>query len=111
MEIYNLKSSGKFCYFDEDENMVDITDKCPLELYQNICYMLGSSDVFEVDTSIPVEDIYDIIVERTYSQPENGPRLNLSDKTKSSLKISFNKFFISHVSKVMNVKFDRVCYL
>lgn len=88
-----------FCEIHEDGNMVDITDKCPIELCQNMNTILNGELV--IDDSFkdePVEDIYNYIVEKTYETPTWTQEVNFKDKPKEKLLIAFNKFFFNYIT-------------
>lgn len=94
------KSFDKFCYIDENNNMIDITDKCPVKLCRDFKKIL--KDEITLNESIvntPVEDIYHYIVEKTYLNPSWIEEVKLKKQTKKKLIIAFNKFFFDKLNE------------
>jgi hypothetical protein len=94
------KSFDKFCYIDEKNNMVDITNKCPIELCKNFKKII--KDDLVLDESIinnPIEDIYHHIIEKTYLTPSWIEEVNLNKHSKKKLIIAFNKFFFNKINE------------
>lgn len=98
--IITNKSFGRFCYVDQNNNMIDITNKCPVELCINFKKILN--DELVLDESIiktPIEDIYHYIVEKTYLTPSWIEEVNFNSQSKKKLIIAFNKFFFDKLNE------------
>ena len=96
-EIIISPSFKTFCYFDEKNNMIDITNKIPfrlIELIKKMRYIFGDDLVIDKSISGDIEDIYEYIIEKDYERPEYiFEELNFKDNAKQKLLIAFNKFF------------------
>ena len=96
-EIIISPSFKTFCYFDEKNNMIDITNKIPfrlIELIKKMRYIFGDDLVIDKSISGDIEDIYEYIIEKAYERPEHiFEELNFKDNAKQKLLIAFNKFF------------------
>ena len=96
-EIIISPSFKTFCYFDEKNNMIDITNKIPfrlIELIKKMRYIFGDDLVIDKSISGDIEDIYEYIIEKAYERPEYiFEKLNFKDNAKQKLLIAFNKFF------------------
>ena len=97
-EIVISPSLKTFCYFDEKNNMIDITNKIPfklLELVKKMKYIFGDDVV--LDKSLitdDIEDIYHYIIEKAYQRSDYiFEELNFKDQAKQKLLVAFNKFF------------------
>ena len=72
-EIIISPSFKTFCYFDEKNNMIDITNKIPfrlIELIKKMRYIFGDDLVIDKSISGDIEDIYEYIIEKAYERPE-----------------------------------------
>jgi len=101
-EIIVNPSIDKFCYIDDKDNMVDITDKVSkrlIELYKKFQIILGDDLVLDKSlTSEPIEDIYEYIVEKAYQTKEYVfEPTTFKEKPKKKLLIAFNKFFYNNI--------------
>ena len=97
-EITANKSFTLFSHIDENNNMVDITNKCPVEFCQNMNTILNGDLI--IDESIKdksVEDVYHYIVEKTYHTPTWTQEVKFKNKSKEKLIIAFNKFFFNYI--------------
>ena len=96
-EIIISPSFKTFCYFDEKNNMIDITNKIPfrlIELIKKMRYIFGDDLVIDKSISGDIEDIYEYIIEKAYERPYYiFEELNFKDNAKQKLLIAFNKFF------------------
>ena len=97
-EIVISPSFDTFCYFDNKNNMIDITNKIPfklIELIKKMRYIFGDDVV--LDKSLiadDIEDIYHYIIEKAYKRPDYiFEELNFKDQAKQKLLVAFNKFF------------------
>ena len=97
-EIVISPSLETFCYFDEKNNMIDITNKIPfklIELIKKMKYIFGNDIV--LDKSLiadDIEDIYHYIIEKAYERSDYiFEELNFKDHAKQKLLVAFNKFF------------------
>lgn len=97
-EIIISPSFKTFCYFDNNNNMIDITDKIPfrlLQLIKKMRYIFGDNVV--LDKSLiadDIEDIYHYIIEKAYERPDYiFEELNFKDQAKQKLLVALNKFF------------------
>ena len=73
-EIVISPSLKTFCYFDEKNNMIDITSKIPfrlLKLVKKMKYIFGDDLVLDKSIIEDVEDIYHYIIEKAYERPTN----------------------------------------
>ena len=97
--IEHNKSYSKFWKVDDNGNMIDITDKCPIQLCQVMYKVLGDNMFDESLIDKDVEDIYHHLIEKTYQMPEwVDMSVMLNDKPKDKLKIAFNKFFFDMIN-------------
>lgn len=93
-------SFDRFCYIDENNNMIDITNKCPVELSKNFKKILNDDLVLnESIIETPIEDIYHNIVEKTYLTPSWIEEVNFNNQSKKKLIIAFNKFFFDKLNE------------
>ena len=97
-EIVISPSFDTFCYFDNKNNMIDITNKIPfklIELIKKMRYIFGDDIV--LDKSLitdDIEDIYHYIIEKAYKRSDYiFEELNFKDQAKQKLLVAFNKFF------------------
>ena len=97
-EIVISPSFDTFCYFDNKNNMIDITNKIPfklIELIKKMRYIFGDDIV--LDKSLiadDIEDIYHYIIEKAYERSDYiFEELNFKDNAKQKLLVAFNKFF------------------
>ena len=97
-EIVISPSLETFCYFDEKNNMIDITNKIPfklIELIKKMKYIFGNDIV--LDKSLiadDIKDIYHYIIEKAYERSDYiFEELNFKDNAKQKLLVAFNKFF------------------
>ena len=97
-EIVISPSLKTFCYFDDKNNMIDITSRIPfklLKLVKKMKYILGDDIV--LDKSLiadDIEDIYHYIIEKAYERSDYiFEELNFKDHAKQKLLVAFNKFF------------------
>ena len=97
-EIIISPSFETFCYFDDNNNMIDITNKIPfrlLQLIEKMRYIFGDNVV--LDKSLitdDIEDIYHYIIEKAYERSDYiFEELNFKDQAKKKLLVAFNKFF------------------
>ncbi len=89
--IEHNKSYSKFWKVDDNGNMVDITDRCPIVLCQNMKDLVGD---YEIDHNLitkETEDIYDYIIEKLYTMPMYLEETSF--KSPDKLKIAFTKLF------------------
>ena len=96
-EIIISPSYKTFCYIDDKNNMVDITNKIPfklVELIKKMKYILGDDLVIDRSVSGDIEDIYEYIIEKAYETPDYVFKdLNFKDQPKQKLLIAVNRFF------------------
>ena len=92
MNIITSPSFNKICYIDEKNNMIDITNKCPIELCIKIKKIIKDL-VLDKNSIKPVEDIYHNIIEKLYLTPGFYEDVNFNKVSKEKLSIAFNKFF------------------
>jgi hypothetical protein len=98
--IITNKSFDRFCYVDENNNMIDITNKCPIELCKNFKKIIKDKVILDKSIiDIPVEDIYHHIIEKTYSTPSWMEEVNFNNHSKKKLIIAFNKFFFNKLNE------------
>ena len=89
--IEHNKSYSKFWKVDGKGNMIDITDKCPVEFCKNIAHFLDGVVIDYNLTKEKTEDIYDYIIEKSYHMPEYIQ--DVTFKSPDKLEIAFNKLF------------------
>ena len=97
MEIIANPSFSKICSVDVNGNMLDITDKCPVELCKNFKKILGELTIDKSLVDKPCEDIYYNIVEKTYLTPRYIKDVSFKEQPKEKLLIAFNKFFFEMI--------------
>ena len=96
--IEHNKSFTQFSYIDNTGNMIDITDKCPIELCQTMRKVLGDDMFDESLVDKEVEDIYHYLIEKTYQMPDWVDISSyLTGKPKDKLLIAFNTFFFKMI--------------
>ena len=96
--IEHNKSFTQFSYIDNKGNMIDITDKCPIELCQTMRKVLGDDMFDESLVDKEVEDIYHYLIEKTYQMPDWVDISSyLTGKPKDKLLIAFNTFFFKKI--------------
>ena len=96
--IEHNKSLTQFSYIDNKGNMIDITDKCPIELCQTMRKVLGDNMFDESLVDKEVEDIYHYLIEKTYQMPDWVDISSyLTFKPKDKLLIAFNTFFFKMI--------------
>ena len=98
MNIITSPSFNKICYIDEKNNMIDITDNCPIELCIKIKKIIKDL-VIDKNSIKPVEDIYHYIIEKLYLTPEFNEEVNFDGVSKEKLSIAFNKFFFDKLNE------------
>ena len=98
MNIITSPSFNKICYIDEKNNMIDITNKCPIELCIKIKKIIKDL-VIDKNSIKPVEDIYHYIIEKLYLTPEFNEEVNFDGVSKEKLSIAFNKFFFDKLNE------------
>lgn len=98
MNIITSPSFNKICYIDEKNNMIDITDKCPIELCIKVKKIIKDL-VLDKNSIKPVEDIYHYIIEKLYLTPEFNEEVNFNGVSKEKLSIAFNKFFFDKLNE------------
>ena len=98
MNIITSPSFNKICYLDEKNNMIDITNKCPIELCIKIKKIIKDL-VIDKNSIEPVEDIYHYIIEKLYLTPEFNEEVNFDGVSKEKLSIAFNKFFFDKLNE------------
>jgi len=96
-EIIANPSFSKICSVDVNGNMLDITDKCPVELCKNFKKILGELTFDKSLVDKPCEDIYHNIVEKTYQTPTYTKDVSFKEQPKQKLLIAFNKFFFEMI--------------
>ena len=97
-EIVISPSFDTFCYFDNKNNMIDITNKIPFklkELIKKMRYIFGDDIVLDKSLIVDdIEDIYHYIIEKAYKRSDYiFEELNFKDQAKQKLLVAFNKFF------------------
>ena len=96
--IEHNESFTQFSYIDNKGNMIDITDKCPIELCQTMRKVLGDDMFDESLVDKEVEDIYHYLIEKTYQMPDWVDISSyLTGKPKDKLLIAFNTFFFKMI--------------
>ena len=98
MNIITSPSFNKIGYIDEKNNMIDITDKCPIELCIKVKKIIKDL-VLDKNSIKPVEDIYHHIIEKLYLTPEFNEEVNFNGVSKEKLSIAFNKFFFDKLNE------------
>ena len=96
--IEHNKSLTQFSYVDKNGNMIDITDKCPIDLCQTMNEVLGDNMFDESLVNKEVEDIYHYLIEKTYQMPDwIDISAYLKYKPKRKLLIAFNTMFFKMI--------------
>ena len=96
--IEHNKSFTQFSYIDNKGNMIDITDKCPIELCQTMRKVLGDDMFDESLVDKEVEDIYHYLIEKTYQMPDWVDISSyLTGKPREKLLVAFNTFFFKMI--------------
>ena len=98
MNIITSPSFNKIGYIDEKNNMIDITDKCPIELCIKVKKIIKDL-VLDKNSIKPVDDIYHHIIEKLYLTPEFYEDVNFNKVSKEKLSIAFNKFFFDKLDE------------
>ena len=98
MKIVASPSFDKICYIDDKSNMVNITDKCPIDLCIKVKSIINELTI-DKDLIKPVEDIYHYIIEKIYLSPEFYEQVNFNEVPKGKLIIAFNKFFFDKLNE------------
>ena len=89
-----------FCYIDDDNNMVDITDKIPYRLLQFVkkTKFLFGDDII-LDRALVKkhnEDIYEYLIEKAYEREDFlFKQTRFKTSAKEQLLIAFNKLFFT----------------
>ena len=97
-EIIISPNFGKFCYIDENDNMVDITDKIPYRLLKFVrkTKWLFNDDIV-LDRALVKEhneDIYEYLIEKAYEREDFlFKQTRFKRLAKKQLLIAFNKLF------------------
>ncbi len=99
-EIIVSPKVTSFCYIDDNNNMVDITDDVPyrlLQLVKRMKFIFG--DKLVIDRSLTEkdnEDIYEYIIEKCYETPDFlFKQTYFKTRPKEKLLIAFNKMFFN----------------
>ena len=99
-EIIISPNVTSFCYVDDNNNMIDITDKIPqrlLKFVQRSKYLFGSDMV--LDRSLlekDNEDIYEYLIEKAYETEDFLYKpTRFKTLAKEQLLIAFNKLFFT----------------
>ena len=96
--IEHNKSLTQFSYVDDQGNMTDITNKCPIDLCKVMYKVLGDNMFDESLVDKEVEDIYHYLIEKTYQMPEwIDISAYLTGKPREKLLIAFNTFFFKMI--------------
>ena len=110
-EIIHNKDFTMICEIDENGNMIDITDKCPIELCQNFnkilsgkleinrkhaIYNLGG-DVNNSRDELELQNVYYYLVEKTHKTPSWTQRVDFKPIPNAKLLIAFNRYFYQYV--------------
>tara|TARA_B100000902_G_scaffold69509_1_gene75402 strand:+ start:1837 stop:2157 length:321 start_codon:yes stop_codon:yes gene_type:complete len=99
-EIIISPNFGKFCYIDENDNMVDITDKIPYRLLKFVkkAKWLFNDDII-LDRALVEkhnEDIYEYLIEKAYEKEDFlFKQTRFKPLAKEQLLIAFNKLFFT----------------
>ena len=97
-EIIISPNVTNFCYVDENNNMVDITDKIPYRLLKFVkkAKLLFGDDII-LDRALVEkhnEDIYEYLIEKAYETKDYCfKRTKFKPRPKEKLLIAFNKLF------------------
>ena len=97
-EIIVSPQVTSFCYVDDSNNMIDITDDVPYRLIQFVKRMkFIFGDKLVIDRSLTEkenEDIYEYIIEKCYETPDYlFKQTYFKSRPKEKLLIAFNKLF------------------
>ena len=110
-EIKHNKDFTMICEIDENGNMIDITDKCPIELCQNfnkimngqleinpkhLIYNLGGERNNSRDEQ-ELQDVYYYLVEKTHKTPSWTQQVDFKPIPHMKLQIAFNRYFYNYV--------------
>ena len=98
MNIIASPSFNKICYIDKKNNMIDITNKCPIDLCIKVKKIIKDLTL-DKNSIKPVEDIYHYIIEKLYLTPEFNEEVNFDGVSKEKLSIAFNKFFFDKLDE------------
>jgi hypothetical protein len=98
MNIIASPSFNKICYIDKKNNMIDITNKCPIDLCIKVKKIIKDLTL-DKNSIKPVEDIYHYIIEKLYLTPEFNEEVNFDGVSKEKLSIAFNKFFFDKLNE------------
>jgi len=104
--IISNTSFTRICIADENENIIDITDKCSEEmllLCRNISKVVDDYNIFEMLEMSKIEEVepvYEYIVEKIYRKPFYANDYILFEKEHIKIKvlIAFNKFFLNLIN-------------
>ena len=99
-EIIVSPKGTNFCYVDDTNNMVDITDDIPYRIIQFVKRMqFIFGDKLVIDRSLTEkenEDIYEYIIEKCYERSDYlFKKTNFKSRPKEKLLIAFNKLFFN----------------
>ena len=108
--VYLNEVVNKFCYFDENENMIDITEKCPVKLYILFKTMFPTKNVFP-ERLHQAEDIYYILIEQLLTSGSRFEPYPISNDVADNLISAFNKIFLREISNTVGVEFTNVSYI
>ena len=91
--------NNKIISIDENANMTVIEDKDLQTLVNNMKEVIG--DTVLDDKSIPIEPIYDYIIEKIYIMPDYAKwnTVSFKDKPKQKLLRALNKFIHDKISR------------
>ena len=99
-EIIISPNITSFCYIDDDNNMIDITDKIPYRLLQFVkkTKSLFGDDII-LDRALVKkhnEDIYEYLIEKAYEREDFlFKQTRFKTSAKEQLLIAFNKLFFT----------------
>jgi hypothetical protein len=97
-EIIISPNITSFCYIDDDNNMIDITDKIPYRLLQFVkkTKFLFGDDII-LDRALVKkhnEDIYEYLIEKAYETKDYCfKKTKFKPRPREKLLIAFNKLF------------------
>ena len=99
MKIIISPDITTFCYVDEHDNMINITDNIPYRLIQFVKRMKWLfDDKLVIDRSLTEkdnEDIYEYIIEKCYETTDYAfKKTRFKPRAKEKLLIAFNKLFL-----------------
>ena len=100
MKIIISHDITTFCYIDEHDNMIDITDKIPYRLREFVKRMkFIFNDKIDIDRSYTEkenEDIYEYLIEKAYEREDFlFKQTRFKTSAKEQLLIAFNKLFFT----------------